>query len=362
MTVDPSGLKRMQVLAGGKGAAEPANPGPPILEISTTGMETWSRCDRRYFYRYVRGLVPKAVNFNMQWGTLWHRVAQEYYRGLQNHASEDSAMHNAQLIAERTTLIENKYHGDSELTLEVKDREALWDSWMYYYEKVACQDDWDEIVAVEEPIFLVVGVEGVPILKVRATLDLHVKKKGTRFIVDHKTTGEVQKNLAYLALDIQMRTYPLAIKTYYDESPTLCYNMISRDVPPGYRHRPLFTESGRARSPETLKSMQDVKKYLHREFIVYSDDQYRAFEVSLVKNALVLRAEQASANWPRRIVKMGGMACDGCPYFGPCTAEFDGQVVSDDNPAITMMFTKDPLVEPKRSVLLTGLPKNPFLP
>lgn len=354
---DESALRAVSLTAGmGRG-------GPPlmpeVIKLSTSDFEMWSRCDRRYMYRKIRGLQERAVGENLQWGSLAHLALQEYYRSLKSNAREDAALHNAQLVVERTKVIENKFHGNTTLTLDAERREQLFDSIMYYYDRIACADDWDEIVAVEDPIYVQVGMEGTPMMEVRSTLDLLVRKKGQLMFVDHKTTGDVQKNIQYLAMDYQLRSYALAVRAFYNESPVVaCYNMIARDVPPGYRHNPLYTKGGRARSAATLSSMQDPTRYLHREFLSYNDEQLRAFEQQMVRDGLVIRAEMVSGTWPRRIVKMGGMACDMCPYFAICSAEFDSGVdMPEENAAIRMQFIKDPNV---RRGHLTGLPSNPF--
>jgi hypothetical protein len=347
-TIDPTFL-----------AALAARGQSPPLEISTSWLDTWHRCDRRYFYRYIRGLVPKSVNENMVWGTFFHRIIQEYYRSLQNHAREDAALHNAQLIAERCTLVENKYHGDTPITFDAAKREAIWDTVLYYYENEARFDDFDEIVSVEEPIYMLVGFNNVPLLKIRCTLDLHAKKDGRHYIVDHKTTGDVEQNTEFLALDIQPRVYALTLRNLIEDEVTVCMNYVSREVPPGFGKRSLLTETGNKRSADTLAKMQRKERYLQRKWLTYSPQQYDEQQRELVRDAMMIELETKTEIWPRRIVKMGGMACSSCPYFEICKAEYDGRYLTDAAPLIQSEYTFDNKAKSGGSVIV--LPgKHPF--
>lgn len=315
----------------------------PVFETSTSQLVVWGRCDRRFYYRYVRGLVPITTNDNLQWGTLWHKGIQAYYEGIKNRKREDAAMRDAQTIVESCKLVQNRFHGDTQISLDEKQRETLWDTMTYYYNQVACLDNWDEILAVEDNVYLVVGYQGQPVMQIRSTFDLVAKKDGKLCIVDHKTTGEVQKSLEFLELDVQMRSYILSGATFYDTDPMLCYNMIARDVPPGYGHRPLTTPTGRTRSVETLSAMQNPANYLHREWKTYTDKQLNAIHRQFVQMALMIQFEGQSGIWPRKVVTAGGMACDSCPYFAICTAEQE-KMVEDHSPLISLAFTHDPLI------------------
>jgi hypothetical protein len=329
----------------------------PVLDTSMSQLDTWSRCDRRYMYRYVRGLVPVGASDAMIWGTLFHRAAQEYYRSIQSGLTEASANVNVHWIIDNTTKVENQYHGDSEITLSQEQRETMHDCWDYYYQQTASKDEWDEIVKVEDPIFLVIGYNGQPVLRIRSTLDMIARKNGKLVVVDHKTTGDVEQSVEFLALDFQVREYPLAVRAYYEEDPIVCYNMIAREVPPGFGRRPLTTDTGRKRNADTLANMQRPERYLRREWLSFSEAQHNSFQLNLVQIALALQFEGNAGIWPRRIVKMGGMACSGCPYFAICTAELDGRKIADDAPLVTMAFTRDPLLEkPKIYIPPSGSP------
>lgn len=316
----------------------------PMFDTSASQLELWSRCDRRFYYRYVQGLVPISTPENMVWGTFWHRIIQEYYRAVKDGKREDAAMRAAQSIAENTTLIENKIHGNTVIDFDQAKREAIWDTILYYYDQVARMDDWDEIVSVEDQLYFVVGYQGNPVMRVRTTMDLIARKDGRLCPVDHKTTGEVQKSVAYLALDLQVKIYMLTCWAYYEEDPRFCYNMVSREVPPGFGHRSLKTATGQDRPAAKLKEMQNVERYLARKWISKSEKEFAAIQRDLVKKALMIQFSAGSGLWERRIVKMGGMACESCPYFAICGAEFEGQKFDDNSPVLTMTFTRDPYV------------------
>lgn len=328
-TIDPRFIDRVALAS-----AKP-------LECSMTHIDTWHRCDRRYMYRYIWGLIPKAASENLIWGTFFHRIAQEYYRSIRAHAREHDAVYNAQLIAERCRLVENKYHGDTKIEFDMEKREKIFDTFRYYYDNVARHDEWDEILEVEESAYLVVGFNNVPLLKIRSTFDLHAKKGGQHYIIDHKTTGDVEQNVEFLALDIQPRHYVLTARNLYQVPFTMCMNYIARDVPPGFGHRPLETESGQKRSASTLASMQRKERYLQRKWLSYSDEQLDEHQRELVRTAMMIELEKQMDSWPRRIVKIGAQACTQCPYFALCGAELNGRVIPDGSPLIEIAYTKE---------------------
>lgn len=331
----------------------------PVLETSMSQLALWSRCDRRYMYRFVRGLNPIGASDALQWGSMFHLAQQEYYRGMRGGLTEASALTNAHWIVDKTKVIKNDNYGDTTVTLDAAALERMHDSIDYYYEQVSSKDDWDEIIKVEESIYLVIGYNGNPVLKIRSTLDLLARKDGKLVVVDHKTTGDVEQNVMFLGLDFQARQYPLAVKSYYDEEAILCYNMIDREVPPGFGRRSVLTETGRKRDAATLANMQRPERYLRREWLSYSEQQHNAFQMHLVQIALTLQFEGQSGIWPRREVKMGGMACDKCPYFEICKAELDGRVISDDSPVVTMAFTLDANVRNPKPQIIVPV-RNPF--
>jgi hypothetical protein len=326
-------------------AAAPA--GFTGIDTSMSQLADWSRCDRKYMYRYVRGLVPKGVPETLQWGTLFHLAAQEYYRALQAGESEAQGCARAHKIISSTTVVPNPIYGPTTITLDPDQRVTMGDTWDFYYQETARHDKWDEILKVEEPMWLIIGFNGQPVMRIRMTLDVLARKNGRLCIIDHKTTGEVEQDLDFLALDIQTRVYPIGVLAQFDEEPIMCYNMIARDVPPGFGHRSLLTETGRKRSADTLESMQKSEKYLRREWITYTEAQHTAFQKELVQIALMQNFEGSSGMWPRRRVKMGPMSCSACSYYAICAAESDGRPISDDAPIVTMAFTRDPLTLPK---------------
>jgi hypothetical protein len=217
----------------------------------------------------------------------------------------------------------------------------VWDAFSYYYENEARHDDWDEIVSVEEPIYMLVGFGQTPLLKIRCTLDLHAKKDGRHILVDHKSTGDVEQNLEFLALDIQPRVYALTLRNLLQEEVTVCMNYVSREVPPGFGHRSVLTDTGQKRSADTLAKMQRRERYLQRKWLTYSPKQYDEQQRELVRDAMMIELERKTEIWPRRIVKMGGMSCSSCSYFELCKAELNGDYMNDDAPLIQVGYTFD---------------------
>jgi hypothetical protein len=180
-----------------------------------------------------------------------------------------------------------------------------------------------EIVVVEEPLYIRIGR-----FLIRNTLDALVRYRetGEMMIRDHKT-GDPAASKEWLPLDIQTGCYYVTVRGHYGKPLAFEHTFIAREVPPGFGHRPLTTESGKKRSNTTLESMLDSRRYLQRVFTPLSNEVLDAYTNEI--RDLVLEIEHALERdrWPRTPIKTGPFACSNCAYFDVCKAERSGKEI-----------------------------------
>jgi hypothetical protein len=114
------------------------------------------------------------------------------------------------------------------------------------------------------------------------------------------------------------------------------HTFVDREVPPGFGHRPLTTDTGKARSAATLATMQKPEKYIQRTFTTLSDATLDAYTGELVDIIQEIDHAKATGRWMRTPIKVGPFACSHCPYFAPCQAERSGKEVGEG--AAAMMY------------------------
>jgi hypothetical protein len=160
-------------------------------------------------------------------------------------------------------------------------------------------------------------------------------------IVDHKT-GEPQKVASWIYLDTQTPIYYIAAKGKHGQITQFRHQWTQREVPPGFGHRSLQTNTGKDRSKATLASMQDRDKYVGVVKTELNDEQLTAYTSELIDIIQEIDHCKETGRWLRRSpIKVGPMTCESCPYFEPCVAERMGQPPMSESLAATMYVVRD---------------------
>jgi len=280
-----------------------------------SALSTFLRCQRKYYYQEVKGLIPLSGGTSeaMTMGTLFHEALADIYTSLKLTTMLAVPEVGHLRIDEIVKRGYTEHHGEQQ-TFELADDKVqlLHDMLDLYWTELGSKDEFDAILAVEEPFILEIGGYAI-----RNTFDLVVREKGQVVIYDHKTVGSIKETLEFLPLDFQIGAYMLAAYKHFGEPVEFVYNMVRRAKPGG--------KTGRAST--------DVADYLRRERLWKSESELVEWEKilnSLVTSIAVRDALGPDATYQRSPQKgyMGG--CNSCSFKSVCSAELSGHVMSDD--------------------------------
>lgn len=285
-------------------------------------------CPRKFMYRYVKNLVPKTMGTALATGIFWHKCAAAGYFALRDGKSWLDA-------AIKESYRENPVDRDNiPLGLEPPQVEAMRHMLEYFWEHSGRFDEFKEIHIIDEERFF--EFEG---WKIRITIDLAATMHDNRFILtDHKTSSEIEADLAFISLDPQTHLYYLGANDVLERRPDeFVHNFVRRfdfasdqmTGPPAWKNAAgempyLKTKSGRAATRSN-----EVEDYLQRSRSTLQPHQLAAFRAELATDLAVARYHQVSGMYPRRPQK-GNMGCSNCAYNSPCTTELNGH---EPNPA-----------------------------
>ena len=60
------------------------------ITLTATSLNTFMRCSRLYFYRYILGYKPIEVAHSLKFGQIWHKMHEDHLNGKQLQLSNDS--------------------------------------------------------------------------------------------------------------------------------------------------------------------------------------------------------------------------------------------------------------------------------
>ena len=329
-------------------------PAPVILKISRSMLGDFLRCRKKFYFRHLQeidemgpGTVPMRLGTLGHWGLAAGYTAiqelqknhitlgQEGVRDLFVNSAVDAM---AQMVKDGVYY----YRGtEKPLALDPENHAefivSIGDAINYYADKYAYADYMRyKIVSVEKEytwqLVLDLGhIDGPFIIELSGVMDFCAEdqdhKKKILTVADHKFVGDVNGALAFLPLDLQMLIYEFVVYHQatevmgYDDV-ELLYNLVRREVPPGYGHRSDKTKSG-AKSTAS----QRPEDYLRREVLFHSPTQRQQIESNFLRPALeeMMRVRENDGPFLLTTIKTGGEACGQCEYFARCKAQLVGQ-------------------------------------
>ena len=318
------------------------------IEISMSDLDTFKTCRKKFEFSFIRGWQPRTATWAMVIGTAYHAKLAAGYRAVQTY---DSYGRTKGIVrSDNDRALEFKEHAVAETPehdrdgklfgLTQGDLELLDDMVLYWFEQKGEADlrEIAEIISVEEPYYMQVGPYNI-----RCTLDAVVRYFGEpdTTVIDHKT-GEPQKVASWIYLDTQTPIYYIVTTGRYGKITQFKHQWMHREVPPGFGHRSLLTDTGKERSKATLASMQDPEKYVSVVKTELNGEQLSAYTAELVDVLQEIDHCKETGRWLRRSpIKVGPMTCESCPYFRPCVAERMGQPPMDDSVASTFYVVRD---------------------
>lgn len=165
----------------------------------STFIGTYRQCPRRFYLRYVEGLIAERQSEALVFGQAWHSVKEAFYRKEPSPVDKGHEY----LNAERASFKEEQGFLDAKRRLAVG-----WDAWRAAYEK---EDKERYLVkGVEEPVEVVLP-NGM-VVTMRFDLRVVDQTTGLMWVVDSKTTGWGAGDMAKsLEQDDQMTAYIYAM-------------------------------------------------------------------------------------------------------------------------------------------------------
>jgi len=177
-----------------------------MLKVRTTERRTFKRCRKKWQYEYVEGLKPIARSSPLWVGTAVHIGLEGYYteHGLTAAFREDVAREKLErfFFVERTRLGYNQM--DEENRNSFNEDVELATGMLDHYFKWAPQNDDFEVMETEfyAEVELAKGIR----LTLRAD-GLVIDHSGDAWILEHKTTAQIDQDAVWLELDDQASTY-----------------------------------------------------------------------------------------------------------------------------------------------------------
>lgn len=263
-------------------------------------------CRRSWMYRAIRGWEVESLGRNADMGTAIHAGLAEFYK---HPGGYDSS------VAFRTA---------TDLKLSYEDACKCQDVVLFFLE----HDDTEieGILTVEEDTDLLIPELD---LVIATHFDVAFMEKGFKapVIRDHKTKDDIPSKYDWFDLDWQMKVYQVAGWKKYGEPCAVEHNLIRREVPPGFGHRPLVNEihdsKGRIYNKKSTAST-DPAKYLKKIRFEKSEATLQHYYKEIVRTAeemLYAKANPKTYNFNRQ----SSFLCDGCPFLVPCLREQDGE-------------------------------------
>lgn len=289
-----------------------------------SALSTFLRCQRKYYYQEVKGLIPLSGGSSeaMTMGTIFHEALASIYRS-QERVSPFLPMYGHDRIDEIVERGYTEHHGEQQ-TFELADDKVdlLHGMLDLYWTEYGSKDEFDEIIAVEEPFILEIGGYAI-----RNTFDLVVREKGQIVVYDHKTVGSIKETLEFLPLDFQVGAYMLAAYKHFGEPVEFVYNMVRRAKPGGKTGRASTAVGDYLRRERLWKSEDELAEWMD----ILSELIYTVKEKSVLEYSEGIGLPQVVPSRFRRSPQKGYMGgCNSCAYKSVCSAELSGHTMSDD--------------------------------
>lgn len=193
-----------------------------ILSVSHSQVKTYRRCPKQWSYKYIDRLVRKEKSRAPYLGNWLHRCLETFYE------SGDWKIGHKEYLEQWNSLFDEEREALSEKNgpLPVLVRRIM-RSYLWYWK----HDGW-KVLGVEYEFEVPVGsfvVNGVKVIvHANGKVDLVVEDEETelRWVVDHKSTGQIPDQGAFHASDPQLLIYPEGVKPEFGEVAGVVYNYI----------------------------------------------------------------------------------------------------------------------------------------
>ena len=344
-----------------------------MLSFSLSAMQTWQRCEQRYYYSYVRKLRPLQRAIAPERGVILHAYLAEYYQGLLNEAPPLAA-HQAGLATIMLREREMKASAASAfyagLEDEAREYLALVPSCVaiadrYFRARGERDAERYDVEFVEQDLEfkLATGIMS------RSIIDLVLIERdtGLRWLVEHKSTRAVPDSAVRLR-DLQTLLYAEVLERINVHVDGVLWNYL-RTKEPDVPHQNKDGRFSRAVSIDTTweiyrKAVLDAgqpEEAYHDVRTRLADKELTTFfprfehiivaDTAIMLNDYVqeaLRMRLARTRWQRgseKPVRTIQRDCTYCEFYRCCEAAIMG---GDEEDVIRVRFTDEYKKEAKK--------------
>ena len=227
------------------------------ITVSNSQIKTFRRCRKAWAYKYIEKLEPKEKKRAPYLGNWIHRCLETYYK------EGDWKIGHNEYLKQWDSLFEEEREELSKKNGPLPDAvKRILFSYLWYWK----HDGW-KVLDVEYEFDLVVGsfsYKGVKVVvHVTGYVDLVVEDEqdDTRWVIDHKTTGNIPEQNAFHAMDPQLLIYPVAVAKKHGSITGVQYNYI-RSRPAS---QPQITKAGKISRRKIVTDYPTVVRFLKKE-------------------------------------------------------------------------------------------------
>lgn len=263
--------------------------------VTHSSLQTFLTCPRKYYWRYVKGIVPLTTSRALAFGTLAHDMLADYHRGLGVSGALGT-------LARAVTDPGTRAMGRA----MIKGYHARWGGEPVKYEQV-------EQLLPDSP-----GLRWHhSTWRLAGRIDGVIVMDGRRYLLETKTTSSLDENyLDHVFLDQQVLLYMHALKWTGTPVDGVCYNIIVK--PRKSSRKGESEEDMLVRLAE--KFTDDPAGHFHRETYHFGPDA-DLWAHEQLQSALSIMDPVARFDNPRLYPQNTG-ACNNfnmrCPYWKAC--------------------------------------------
>lgn len=257
--------------------------------IRNSEAQDFLRCRLKWDYRWNRKLEPKRKSMKLIIGTLFHYFLENYYT--------PTILRTKDQLQFSIAAMRDKFEQDIVAKIETGAYDAveageMWDfleklaKWYHKYWSQKQDNPW-EVIATEKTYYI-----NMTTLEVReeateemetdletiwyeCTLDLVVRVDGKLWLVDHKTTSNLDYFIKNAEMDRQISRYIFALNAVYPEEEVggLIYNLIKKELP----HEPAVLKKGGLSKAKDQRTTYTL--YLNKLREIYGDATVESSEI-----------------------------------------------------------------------------------
>lgn len=297
-----------------------------MIQMHAHDIVTYTRCRRKDYYSRIRGYEVPTLGSKVEVGSMFHAGLSAVYRA----GVEAGAMPNFEDVIAK--FVADKWI-EEQVQIRVDDEEKAVDMLNYYWQHVGFMETAviKKVLAVEDELKLV-----IPELDVEITCRpdfVFERLDGRTILRDHKTKDALPSDYSWFDMDPQMMIYQLVCRQYGWTPATVQHNLVRREVPPGFGHRPEYNEgidkNGKPYRRKSTGSTEPTDYFRIFEF-TKGEATLAAYEKEIFSTVEEMITAPESLHKRRSVSSM----CTYCPFFVICNRELAGETVTDDEASL----------------------------